>query len=174
MSRALLYLWLSLLKRGALRWIGKLRHPSNAIGIASLIFGLGMAYHFRHEEFFGQIVRPEVLLGCGLMMVCGSLLKGFLQRGLVFELPDTEFLFTGPFSRAQIVFYRLLPGYLYSVLQAAVFVLIMAPHLKHSVLMFVCLTLFQCVCFHVAAGSALYAGTLSDLAHDRIRWMMLA
>jgi len=112
MNRALLYLWLSLLKRGAFRSIRKLRNPSNAIGIASLSFAFGMAYHFRHEEFFRQVVRPETLVGFALVMLCGSVFKGFLQRGLVFELPDTQFLFTGPFSRAQIVFYRLLPSYL--------------------------------------------------------------
>jgi hypothetical protein len=174
MNRALFYLWFSLVKRGVIRGIRKLRHPSSAIGIASLAFAFGLAFHFRHEEFYRQIIRAEVLAGCALVMLCGSMFKGFLQRGLVFQLPDTQFLFTGPFTRPQIVFYRLLPNYLYSIAQAAVFVLLFAPHLKHPALMFVCLTLFQAVCFHIAAGAAVYAGTLSDQVHDRIRWMMLA
>ena len=63
MNRALLYLWLSLLKRGAFRSIRKLRNPSNAIGIASLSFAFGMAYHFRHEEFFRQSSGQRRWLG---------------------------------------------------------------------------------------------------------------
>src|SRR5437660_1396387 len=137
MNRALFYLWISLLKRGASRAVRKLRYPTNAIGIASLAFALGTAFHFRHADFYRLAILREVLVGGALVMLGGSLFKGFLQRGLVFELPDTEFLFTGPFTRAQIVFYRLLPGYLYSLAQALIFVLLFAPHLKHPALVFI-------------------------------------
>lgn len=174
MSRALLFLWISLLRRGASRGLRKLKHPANAIGIAALAFAFGMAFHFRHEDFYRQMLRTEVLTGCGLLMLCGSVFKGFLQRGLVFELPDTQFLFTGPFTRAQIMVYRLLPSYLYSVVQAGVFLLLFGAQLKHPALMFACLVFFQNMCFHIAAGVAVWAGTLTNQAHERIRWMILA
>ncbi len=173
MSRALLYLWLTLLKRGALRFIRKLRYPSSAVGLAALIFAFSMLFHFRHAEFFREVIRAETLIGCALIMLGGSIFKGFLQRGLVFELPDVEFLFTGPFRRSHILLYRLLPGYLYSIAQATVFVVLFAPHLKHPTLMFGCLTLFQISCFHIAAGAAIFGGRISQRAHDRIRWMLL-
>jgi len=37
-----------------------------------------------------------------------------------------------------------------------------------------CLMLFQIVCFHIAAGSAIFAGTLSEQAHHRCQWMLLS
>ena len=168
-----MYLWFVLLKRGALHLVYKLRRPASALGFVALIFCFCLLYKNRHAEFFEHLVRPEALAGCALVMLCGSLFKGFLQRGLVFELPDVEFLFTGPFTRRQIVSYRLLPGYLYSAAQGLIFVGLFSPHLKHPWLMFVCLTLFQAVCFHLAAGAAIFAGTLSEQTHARIRWMML-
>src|SRR2546423_916792 len=173
MAPALTYLWFVLLKRSALRFFRKLRHPSTAIGFAALLFAFGMLFHFRHESFFRQMVRSETLIGCAFIMLCGSIFKGFLQRGLVFELADIEFLFTGPFRRAHLIIYRLLPGYLYSIAQAAVFIALFAPHLKRPILMLFCLTLFQIVCFHISAGAAIYGGKISVRAHDRIRWMLV-
>ena len=65
-------------------------------------------------------------------MLVGSLIKGFWQRGLVFEPPDIEFLFTSPFTQRQIVCYRLLPNYLYALVQGLVLAALFAPHLVAS------------------------------------------
>jgi hypothetical protein len=173
MNRALTYLWFSLLKRRALHYIRSLRRPTTLIGFAALVFFLYCLFHFRREEWRAQLIRPEVLTGCALVMLGGSLFKGFLQRGLVFEPPDVQFLFTSPFTQRQIVFYRLLPGYLFAVAQSLVFLALFAPHLKHPVLTSACLMLLQIACFHIASGAAIFAGTISEEAHHRIRWMLL-
>src|SRR5712672_3109610 len=112
MSRALLYLWFSLGRRGLLQFVRSLRRPTTLIGFAAVLALLGCIFYFGQHEIFARLVRPEVLIGGALVMVCGSLFKGFLQRGLVFEPPDLEFLFTSPFTQRQLVFYRLLPCYL--------------------------------------------------------------
>ena len=173
MNYALVYLWIALLKRRTLHFLRGLRRPTTLIGFAALAFFLFCLFHFRREEWRSQLVRPEVLIGGALVMLGGSLFKGFLQRGLVFEPPDVQFLFTSPFTQPQIVFYRLLPGYLFAAVQSLVFLALFAPHLKHPVLTSTCLMLLQIACFHIASGAAIFAGTISEPVHHRICWMML-
>src|SRR5207244_9060273 len=71
-------------------------------------------------------------------------------------------------------FYLLLPSYLFAVVQGLVFLGLFESHLGHPLLTTLCLILFQMACFHVAAGAAIFAGTISESSHHRIRWMMLA
>ncbi|MEO8426274.1 MAG: putative ABC exporter domain-containing protein [Verrucomicrobiota bacterium] len=173
MSRALTYLWFALLKHKVLHFCRDLRQPTTLIGFAALLSLVGFLFHNRHHEVFAQLVRRESLIGGMLVMLCGSVFKGFLQRGLVFEPPDVEFLFTSPFTQRQIVVYRLLPNYLFALLQGLVFLVLFASHLKHPLLTTACLTFFQIACFHVAAGAAIVAGKLSEQLHHRFQWMML-
>jgi hypothetical protein len=174
MNRALTYLWYSLLKRRVLHYVRGIRRPATLIGFLALAFFLFCLFRFRREEWRAQLVRPEVLSGGALIMLCGSLFKGFLQRGLVFQPSDVQFLFTSPFTQRQIVFYRLLPGYLFALAQSLVFFVLFAPHLKHPLLTSGCLMLLQIACFHVAAGAAIFGGMISEHAHHRIRWMLLS
>jgi hypothetical protein len=173
MNQALTYLWFSLLKRKALRFVTSLRRPTTLIGFVALAFGLGFWFYYRRVDFFAHLVRSEVLIACALVMLGGSVFKGFLQRGLVFEPPDVQFLFTSPFTQRQIVLYRLLPSYIFAIAQSAVFMILFSPHLKHPLLTSGCLALFQIACFHIASGAAIFAGTLSEHAHYRIRCMLL-
>src|SRR6266699_1050979 len=115
MNSALLYLWWTLLKRRMLRFGRDLRRPTRLIGFAALVGLFGFLFYFREHEFVGQLVRRETLVGCALVMLGGSVFKGFLQRGLAFEPADVEFLFTGPFSQRQIIFYHLFPHYLFAL-----------------------------------------------------------
>src|SRR5215475_12141531 len=154
MNVALTYLWLTLLKRRAFYLVRCLRRPATLIGFAALLFLIGILFHYRHAEGFSHLVRTESLFGGTILMLGCALFKGFLQRGLVFEPPDIEFLFTSPFSQRQIIFYRFLPNYLFAFAQSVVFYLLFESHLSHPVLTSACLMLFQIVCFHVAAGSA--------------------
>src|ERR1044071_8305386 len=131
MNRALIYLWLTLLKRKSQQFCLGLRRPTTLIGFVAVVCFVGFLFRYRGHEAFGQLVRRESLIGGALVMLCGSLFKGFLQRGLVFEPPDIEFLFTGPFTQRQIVLYRLLPSYLFAVLQGFVFFGLIAPHTTH-------------------------------------------
>jgi len=174
MNVALTYLWLALLKRRTLYLVRCLRRPATLIGLAALLFLIGILFHYRRAEGFAQLVRPESLIGGALLMLGGALFKGFLQRGLVFEAQDIEFLFTSPFTQQQIIIYRFLPNYLFAFAQSAVFYVLFESHLKHPVLTSACLMLFQIVCFHIAAGSAIFAGTLTEQAHHRCQWMLLS
>ena len=167
MTSALTYLWLTLLKRRVFYLVRSLRRPATLIGFAALLFLIGVLFHYRHAEGFAQLVRTESLIGGAILMLGGALFKGFLQRGLVFEPPDVEFLFTSPFTQRQIIFYRFLPNYLFALAQSAVFYLLFESHLNQPVLTSACLMLFQIVCFHISAGSAIFAGTLSARAHHQ-------
>jgi hypothetical protein len=172
-NSALFYLYLTLLKRKALHFCRGLRRPTTLIGFAAVLFLAGFMVRHRRHDVFGQLVRPASMIGGGLVMLCGSLFKGFLQRGLAVELPDIEFLFTSPFTRRQIILYRLLPSYLFALIQGVMFLALFAPHLKRPILAAICFTFFQVLCFHVATAAAIFAGTISQHLHHRIRWMML-
>jgi len=174
MTRALLYLCLTLLRRRSLHFCRGLRRPTTLIGFAAVLCLGGFLFYFRGHEVFGQLVRRESLIGGALVMLCGSVFKGFLQRGLVFEPPDIEFLFTSPFTQRQIVFYRLLPSYLFALVQGLVFLGLFAAHLKQPLQAALCFSLFQIVCFHVSTAAAIFAGTISGQLHHRVRWMMLS
>ncbi len=173
MNRALFYLWLVLLKRKALAFWRSLRRPTTFIGFSAVVGLLGFLFYFRNHELVGKLVRRENLVGGALVMLCGSLFKGFLQRGLVFEPPDIEFLFTSPFTQKQIVLYRLLPNYLFAIVQSLVFLVLFGAHLSQPLLVGVCLILFQIACFHIATGAAIFAGSISEESHHRVRWMLL-
>ena len=173
MNRALLYLWFALLRRKAFGFARSLRRPTSLIGFLAVVSLLGFLFYFREHKLMGQLVRKENLIGGALVMLCGSLFKGFLQRGLVCEPADIEFLFTSPFTQRQIVFYRLLPNYLFAVVQSLVFLALFASHLKHPVTTTLCLTLFQAVCFHLATAAAVFGGAIPEESHYRLRWMML-
>jgi hypothetical protein len=174
MNRALLYLWLALLKRRTLRFCCDLRRPTKLIGLAALMSLVGFLFYYREHDIFVQLTRRETIIGCALVMLGGSLFKGFLQRGLVFEPADIEFLFTGPFTQRQVVFYRLLPNYLFALIQGLVFLGLFTPHLKHPLLTTAGFIFFQLVCFHLATAMSLFAGSISAQLHHRIRWMLLA
>lgn len=173
MNPALTYLWLALLKRRFLHFARSLRRPGTLIGFVAIASLLGFFFYHRHSEYIGRFLQQRNMAGLMLVMLGGSLFKGFTQRGLVFDPPDIEFLFTSPFTQQQIVFYRLLPNYLYSVIQGFVFLALLQSHLQHPLVTFVCVILFQIACFHISTGASIFAGTLPELLHERIRWMMV-
>src|SRR5438552_11199629 len=123
---------------------------------------VGLLLYFREHEFVGQLVRRETAIGCGLIMLGGSVFKGFLRRGLAFEPADVEFLFTGPFTQRHIVLYRLLPNYLFALGQGMAFLALLMPHLRHPLLTTACFILFQIACFHVGMAMSLFARPLAE------------
>ena len=173
MNRALLYLWFALLKRRVLDFARSLRRPTILAGFVAVLVLFVLLFKWRHEEIFGRLVEGGSLKTGAFLMLWGSLIKGFWQRGLAFEPPDVEFVFTSPFTQRQIVWYRLLPNYLYALIQGLVLAALFAPHLAHPVLMAAGLTLFQITCFHVATAASLYAGTFPEDLHHRLRCMTL-
>ena len=173
MNRALSYLFLVLLKRKALRFCSDLRRPTRLIGAAALFALAGFLFHFRRHEFFEPLIRSGTLTGCALVMLGGSLFRGFSARGLAFEPADAQFLFSGPFSSRQIIFYRLLPNYLFALLQGFVFLGLFGAHLSRPLTATLCFVLFQAVCFHAATAAALFGAGIPLRQHQRIRWMLL-
>ena len=173
MNRALVYLWLTLLKQRVWYFCRSLRRPATLIGFVAVLALVLFLFYFRGHEVVGRVLDSKNLIGAALVMLCGSVFQGFLQRGLVFEPPDIEFLFTSPFTQRQLLVYRLLPNYLYAVVQSAVFYVIFSAHFRHPLVAVGCLLLFQVACFHLATAAAVYAGTISEHLHHRLRWMML-
>lgn len=174
MNRALFFLWTALLRGRTLRFVRGLRRPTSCLGLAAVVVLLGVLFYFRNEKFFVRLLRTENLVGASLVMLCGSIFKGFLQRGLLCEPADIEFLFTSPFTHRQIVLYRLLPSYVFAVVQSLVFLGLFAGHLTHPLVTAICVALFQIACFHISTACSLFAGTLAEETHWRARWMLLA
>lgn len=173
MNKALGYLWFTLLKRRGLQFWRGLRRPGTLIGFAAIAALVGFVFYFRRHEVVGHLVEPRVLAGGALLMVFASIFRGFLQRGLIFDPPDIDFLFTGPFTQKEIIFYRLCSNYFFAVVQGMVFLALFASHFQHPIVVAVCVMLFQIICFHLATAAAIYGGSLPELLHHRLRWMML-
>ena len=173
MNRALFYLWVALLKRRGLYFLRGLRRPTTFVGFAAVAGLVGVLFWFRHHELLGRLVKRESLITAAVLMLGGSHIKGFWQRGLVFEPADIEYVFTSPFTERQVICYRLLPSYFYSLLQGLVLAALFAPHVSHPCVMAAGLTLFQITCFHLATAASVYAGTLPENLHHRLRCMML-
>ena len=173
MNRPLAYLWITLAKRRALHLLSSLRRPTTLVGFGAVVCLVGVCFHFRKEEFMGYLVDPRSLIGAALLMVGGALFRGFLQRGLVFEPADLEFLFTSPFTQRQILAYRLFSNYCFALGQSLVFLILFASHLKHPLTAALCLTLFQIACFHLATAASIFGGSIPELLHQRLRWMIL-
>ena len=173
MNPALGYLRWTLAKRRLLHFCKSLRRPTTLLGFLAVVCLFGFGFYYRHLEVMGRLVSTPGLAGGALIMFCASAFRGFLQRGLVFQAADIEFLFTSPFTRRQILFYQLLPNYGFALVQGVAFLLLFASHLKHPVTTGICLVLFQLACFHVATAAAIYSGTLPEALHQRLRWMML-
>jgi hypothetical protein len=114
-----------------LRFCHGLRRPATLIGFAALASLFGVLFHYRTEPFFAEFVRPESLVGGVMIMLGGSVFQGFVLRGLAFEPPDLEFIFTRPFTPRQIVMYRLLPNYLFAVLEGLAFLELLGIHMRH-------------------------------------------
>ncbi len=170
---ALIYLWFTLIKRRMVRFFGRLRRPATLIGFAAVAVLLGFLFYFRTAEVVGRLAQPRVLVGVAVLMVCASLFKGFLQRGLAFEPADIDFLFTSPFTQRQIVFYRLLSSYFFAVVQGLVLAALLGAHFPYPAVLAVCAILCQIACFHLATAAALFGGSIPEHLHHRLRWMML-
>jgi hypothetical protein len=173
MNPALTYLWFSLLRRKALSYAHSLRKPLSLLGFLAVISLLAFLFYFHKHHLVGQLVRRENLIGAALVMLWGSVFKGFLQRGFACEPADIDFLFTSPFTQREVLLYRLLPNYVFAVFQSLIFLTLFASHFSHPVITALCLTLFQIVCFHLASAAAIFGGAISEQAHYRLRWIML-
>ena len=174
MNAALFYLYFSLLRRRILRFLAELRRPAKLLGWTAPLALFALVYYYREAEFFTGLFKWQAMTGCAFVMLAGSLCKGFFQRGIIFDPPDAEFLFTGPFTTRQILFYRLLPNYLYALVQSAFVMLLFGSRLAHPFLFAVDFSLFQIGCFHVASGAAIFSGSIPLARHQRWRWVLLA
>lgn len=173
MNRALAHLWFTLLKRRASHVCQSLWRPTTLTGFMAIVGFFAFIFYHRDHVIFGYLTERRSVIGLLLLMLGGSLFKGFGQRGLVFEPPDVEFLFTGPFTQREIIFYRLWPNYLFAVVEGLVFWALLMPHLRFPVLTAVCFTLFQIACFHISMAASIFASGLSEPVHYRARWMIL-
>jgi len=173
MNRALVYLWFTLLKRKTIQICQSLWRPATLVGFAAVASFVGFLFYHNDHVIFTHLVQRRSVIGLMLVMLGGSLFKGFLQRGLTFEPPDIEFLFTGPFGQKEIIFYRLWPNYLFAIVEAIVFCGLFWRHLAHPFLTTLCFIFFQVACFHLRMAASIFAGRLSERVHYRVRWMML-
>lgn len=173
MNKALFYLWFRLLRSKILQFCRALRRPTTLIGFVAILFAAGCLFHFRRHEWVGHLVDSRVLAGGAGFMVFASLFKGFLQRGLTFDPPDIDFVFTSPFTQRQVIFYQLLNDYLFAVVQGLVFGGLFASHFLHPILATGCVIFFQIACFHLSTAASIYGGSLPESVHHRVRWMML-
>ena len=134
MNKALLFLYCTLLRRKVLHFCRDLRRPVNLVSTLIVCSLLGvLVYHRNDEEFVKFITHVPLWFVLSLLLVV-SLFRGFIQRGLAFESADVELLFTGPFKEYHLIFYRLLSGYLYSVVTGLVVLGLVGPHLEHPLL----------------------------------------
>lgn len=98
------------------------------IGLTTLLFGLGpqvamlFVYPVRESPDALRTVLPLVLLGYCVLSIFSSIVQG----GIRFTPAEVDFLFSAPFTRRQMLIYKLacgLPGLLFLTLLLPVFLL---------------------------------------------------
>ncbi len=141
---------------GLLFWIGF---------VALIVWGQSMGGDVR---MYSSDTTTGLTMFLGFVLLA-SLIGGFMQRGIAFQPSDIDFVFTGPYSRREIVVYRLValvPMVIVSTLFLMIFV---GPRVEHAVLGFVAVFLCQQVAVQLQTAAAIVASAISDRTFGRLR-----
>src|SRR5438876_549002 len=103
MNRALIYLWVCLLKRKLLHWLRCLRRPTTLIGFGAVAFFLGCLFYYRHAEIFAQLVGRETLIGGALIMLGGYFVITAVYLRAAWDLKLVPAFVSSPLT--QLLFY---------------------------------------------------------------------
>ncbi|MGA2798927.1 MAG: putative ABC exporter domain-containing protein [Thermoguttaceae bacterium] len=146
------------------------------LGLAAMLMWLGpqvmMFFVAKHETVDPQVLRdilPLVLLGLLLM----SMLGAARMEGIHFTAAEVDFLFSGPFSRRQLLVYKLSSG-MFAALFTALFFSIMLMRFA-SLWTAVFLGFFLTMVFmHFLATALVLAGqALAERLYTRARKAMM-
>ena len=169
MNTALGFLFFRLSGRRFVRWLESLRHPGRLLGTVACVLGFGVLFRYRDADFVQELVESTPLgLVIGLAVFI-SLIRGLLQKGIPFDLPDMEYLCCGPFSHRAVLFYRLLPSYLSAVCFAVLIYCLLGDGLQNPLLTSVCAFFAHMLSIHLTIKVSLYAGSLSESTLGKLR-----
>lgn len=172
MNRALLYLVVVQRKNSAISFVKGLRSPGRAaaamvwigfVGLFLLSSSSGFANAMRRES--AQAALPALFS----ILLLTSTINGLLQRGLTFQEADIDFLFPGPFSRRELVMYRLLTLYPFALISSAVFLLMLRRMCGHAGASYLALVLFSCLLIHLQTILGLVATWIEGGLLRRVR-----
>jgi hypothetical protein len=173
-NRALIYLQWTLLKRKIARFILSLRQPGTFVCVAAIsAFGTALAYNC-NDPAFDHLFKAGTITALGSAWLIACIVKGFLQRGMIFTPSDAEYLITAPFLPRELICFRLAPVCLTSLFSGSIFFLLARQRFQNPIWMAANFVLFQIVCVHLAMVVSLFAGRLSFPSYTRIRYLILA
>lgn len=168
-SRTLIWLRWTLARRQAVAFLRGLRRPTKLLGALTPLVLLGFLFHNRESEAVSLLARAPVLILAGSALLMVAIFRGLSHRRLDWADSDHQFLLQGAFTPAELLFDRLLGGYLFATCSAAFLGVLLAPHLRHPGLTAAGLALFQILCTHVTAALTSWTGGMSMASWSRLR-----
>lgn len=152
MSRALLYLLVVQRKNAAIAFVKGLRSPGRLA--AALVWVALLALFLSSSGGgFSSLARKETaqaaLPALFSILLLTSSINGLLQRGLTFQEADVDFLFPGPFTRRELVLYRLFSLYPFALVSSALFLLMLRRMCGHAWASYLALVLFSFLLIHL-------------------------
>ena len=146
------------------------------LGLAAMLMWLGsqvMAFFFaRHVQGDPQIlhdVLPVALFGMVLMSVLGAL----RVEGVHFTAAEVDFLFSGPFSRRQLLLYKLSSGMLAWLFTALVFSMMLMCYASLWIAAFLGLFLTMAFMQLLSTALVLAGQALAQKVYSRARKIVL-
>ncbi len=173
MNRALLYLERVHWQRRGGAFLRGLRRPTRLLGLMAAVGAGALLVRLRGLPTFDALCRLPSLLILGSVLLAATTFRAFMRRGLGLTRAEAEFVLSGPFETRELLLYRWLPAYAYSLLTGAAFLALFRTHLENPLLTAATLTAFQIACHHLASAVALYADSLPDSAYRRLRPMVV-
>lgn len=172
MNRALLYLIVMQRKNSAIAFVKGLRSPGR---LAAVLVWIGFFALFLSSSSggFSSAARRETaqaaLPALFSILLLTSSINGLLQRGLTFQEADVDFLFPGPFSRRELVWYRLVSLYPFALVSSAIFLLMLRRMCGHAGASYLALVLFSCLLIHLQTILGLVATWIESGLLKKVR-----
>lgn len=154
-----------------MQFLRGLKEPRRLIGVAFWTLCIVGFLASQHAASVGsaRVTSTESLQALFSILLLTTGLNGFLQRGLTFQPSDVDFLFCGPFSRRQLVMYRLLSVYPFALVSSAFFLLVLRRATAHPGIAYCGLVLFSLLLVHVQTIFGLLATAVENRIFQRLK-----
>lgn len=145
-----------------------------AIGVGVLLLSLApsVVYRVMHDRKDPQSMRVILPIGM-LAFVIASLISAAGERAIAFTPAETDFLFPGPFTRRELLGYKILKGAGTSLISSAIFATLLWQYAPSWIIAY--LAAFLGLMFLQLLGIAIMLGamSISEHAHTRMRRFVL-
>ncbi len=172
MNRALLYLIVMQRKNSVIAFFRGLKEPRRLIATLFWVGFLVLFLFSQSGEFTTNLRRDSArtaLPALFSILLLTSSVNGLLQRGLTFQPADVDFLFPGPFARRELVLYRLVSLYPFTLVSSALFLLMLRRMAGDMLAGYIGLVLFSLLLVHLQTILGLIATWIEGGLFKRLK-----